>query len=44
MQTYYWSWLADNRKPRDYLNDTIFPILTPAINQMLRTAKVTEVF
>ncbi|XP_065899914.1 IQ domain-containing protein K-like [Dysidea avara] len=36
---------ADNSsssKPRDYLNTTIFPILTPAINQMLRTAKVTE--
>ena len=30
-------------RPRDYLNSEIFPTMIPALNQMLRVAKVTEV-
>ena len=30
-------------KPRDYLTSEVFPTMIPALNQMLRVAKVTEV-
>ena len=34
--------LLDSR-PRDYLSREVFPTMIPALNQMLRVAKVTEV-
>lgn len=34
--------LRDSR-PRDYLSSEVFPTMIPALNQMLRVAKVTEV-
>ena len=30
-------------RPRDYLTSEVFPTMIPALNQMLRVAKVTEV-
>lgn len=33
--------LRDSR-PRDYLSSEVFPTMIPALNQMLRVAKVTE--
>ena len=32
-----------NCRPRDYLSSEVFPTIIPALNQMLRVAKVTEV-
>ena len=32
-----------NSRPRDYLSSEVFPTMIPALNQMLRVAKVTEV-
>lgn len=32
-----------NCRPRDYLTSEVFPTMIPALNQMLKVAKVTEV-
>lgn len=32
-----------SNRPRDYLTSEVFPTMIPALNQMLKVAKVTEV-